>query len=153
MLTGTLTLHNVNTEKLCTRIIKQTRKTAHLNHTEREDLLAYLIIATWKLSQRFDPSRNDSFENYAAPILKLRIVDWWRTYYHRTRWAFNDHTHQRDPIHITTLDRLDDPHTLRTSSHPPDSDPALTRMDTDRARHQTRDIHILDQRVPRRTTA
>jgi hypothetical protein len=88
MLNGTLTLHGVDTEALCHRVIRS----AHFNLTwsKHDDLLAYLISVAWELSTQYDPDRHShGFLVGCTRLLRLRTIDWIRHEEGRTRQQRN----------------------------------------------------------------
>lgn len=47
----------------------------YLRPEDYDDSLSLLITHLWRLSERFDPGRNDSFANYARSIIRKRAAD------------------------------------------------------------------------------
>jgi hypothetical protein len=110
VLHGKLSLHDIrDVEQFTGRIIDRVRR--DLTDQDNEDLWAYLIALTWELSLRYDRGDQPScFSNYAAIVLKRRVVDWQRSRDGRTKWQFADRTHIRElPTFHPLEDRQDEP--------------------------------------------
>lgn len=162
MLNGTLELHGVDAERLATEVAnkwcrEQRRHNSHPTQDRKEDLIAYLIGICWEISLRYTPAKHPNFEVYARSILSLRCTDWIRKDQGRTQWKFAGHTYTRERPQLLSLEHPDDTgnpleRTLPDpSSHDPtDSDPALTRLETQRDRHRDRDHHLLRTAATRR---
>jgi hypothetical protein len=73
-----------------------------------EELHAYLIAECWRLSLRYDGSQGSRFSVWARQTLSLRLVDWQRARWGRTRWTFSDgHVHERERPQPISLDAND----------------------------------------------
>ena len=128
VLHGRLELHDCrDIEALCINIVNRSRLT--LNHYDREDLIAYLVVDAWKLSLRYQPGRGSTrdFTGWAHHILTRRVIEWQRTKYGRYRprpatVSLDDPMEHTD--HAITGDPTDDRSTdltriLRPRSSPP----------------------------------
>lgn len=64
-------------ESFCARYLKREfDKMGHYEHdSEYDDSLGLLITHLWRLSETFDPERNDCFANYARTIIPKRAYD------------------------------------------------------------------------------
>lgn len=166
LLNGVLQLHDVHdVEKLCRHVLEPFAKRGQLD--DYDDALTELIGTCWQLSERYDPTKDKqpNFASYAACILSLRVHDRTRRIHGRTRWTFRQERRdtgrlprnlERQRPTILSLDapppdspdlRLGD--TLPTSGgdDPADRDPTLERMEAERRRHRTRDLHIIRQHL------
>src|SRR5262245_19699438 len=145
-------LHNIKDgEQLCRQVLN--RAGYHTTAPDYEDALAHLLLSLWRIYQRYDPARDQPRPNFAAHAarqLDTRLIDYWRRNGHDNR--------RRNPHHNTTRLNILHPHTLHLlepqptsdGDHPTDRDAPLVRLLRDRARHRTQDLHLLDQRAPRR---
>jgi hypothetical protein len=100
------------------------RYTAYLirrsSHPYDEDLHAYLIEQTWKLSQRYDPNlSSQTFRAYAGATLAKRIIDY-------TRAQNGDHRYKigraRQPTISIDHSRPDEPQPSTSWDPPRDRD-------------------------------
>ena len=112
MLNGTLVLHGVDVERLASEVCREWvgRNRAHgsnLSESRQEDLVAFLVSETWRISLKYDPERNPRFRSYASPLLFLRCVDWLRQDEGRTRWQFAGHVYERERPTLVSLDSTD----------------------------------------------
>lgn len=93
LLNGTLQLGPVeNAEALGRRVLDDRLRysSAHLNPTEYEDALSYVIAEAWVLWRGFDPDRStQSFSTYAYRILWNRVSSWYRQRFGDTRYRAN----------------------------------------------------------------
>lgn len=81
------------------------RSRLSLTHHDREDLHQYLLVECWRLSLDYDSAgRRPCFSNYAATILRRRVVDWQRKRFGRTTWKAKHKTYTRPRINIESLD-------------------------------------------------
>lgn len=90
MLAGSLALGDVrDVEGLARRALDDAlhSRGAHLKPHLYEDALQELLTTTWQLWQRFDPARGLSFSTYAYRLLKLRVVDWYRSEFGDSRYG------------------------------------------------------------------
>jgi hypothetical protein len=92
-------------EAFTARIVE--RSGLRLSPEDREELHVYLIEEAWLLSERYRPG-GVSFSTVAGTTLRLRVVDWKRARWGRTRWAFSGHTYERERPQLVSLD-ADDP--------------------------------------------
>jgi len=93
LLNGRLALFDVtDVEALCRKVIDvQLRKThAHLRPNDFDDAVAFLVGTAYELSLRYDPSRDIAFSTYCWRILRLRIVDFYRTRFSDRRFGGDD---------------------------------------------------------------
>jgi hypothetical protein len=58
---------------------------AFMQPAEFEDAVGWLIGETWILADRYDAARGLSFERFARPLLRMRVVDWLRSRYYDSR--------------------------------------------------------------------
>lgn len=111
MLAARYQLHDVDdVEALCLRAARTwaTRNEARLSPHDFESLTAFLIEATWRMSERYDPERSSSFRAVVAGRLPNRCVDWLRQHRGRTRWQFSGRTYERDVPRPLSLDQAFD---------------------------------------------
>jgi hypothetical protein len=93
-------------EGFCGRIVE--RSGLRLSTTDREELHVYLIEECWLLSERYRPGRV-AFSSFADTRLRLRVVDWQRQRFGRTRWTFSGREYERPRPQLVPLDdSLDD---------------------------------------------
>jgi hypothetical protein len=100
-------LHDVpDVEALCARAARNwtTKTETRLTPDDLESLVAFLIAATWRMSERYDPARSTSFKAVVIGRLGNRCVDWLRTHRGRTRWQFSGHTYEREIPRTVSLD-------------------------------------------------
>lgn len=163
MLNGQLALHDIGSiEDFCSAALEQQlrRFNSKLDHAERQDALAYLIEETWRLSQRYDPTRSPSFAAYARPFQRRFLIQFYRSRWIDTR---NEHRYTdqewaqiQQIIFPASLDAPVDGHAddgspgtlgelvaIPDRSLPTDSDTALARAHRERHRHRSRDLAIL----------
>ena len=112
-------------EALCVRAARTwaTRNEARLSPDDFESLVAFLIEATWRMSERYDPERSSSFKAIVHGRLANRCVDWMRQHRGRTRWQFSGHTHEREIPRPLSLDQPFDGDPLGASLSSVDGDP------------------------------
>lgn len=126
MLNSVLSLHDIaNVEAFCRAVIDDhvafgvrtanglSGPTKALTPEDREDLLQYLVMTTWRYSERYhgkDDGRGKlCFSGYVIGILHRRVVDWKRTRWRSTRYL-------KDPVIETPYDdELSAPFTTTTS--------------------------------------
>jgi hypothetical protein len=89
-------------ESFTARIVERSR--LRLSVEDREELHVFLIEECWELSRRKPQPWTRSFSGWVQPYLRLRVVDWQRSRFGRTRWAFKDRTYERPRIEIISLD-------------------------------------------------
>lgn len=132
-----------------------TRSGLSLSWSEREDLEQYLLVEAWRLSLRYQPG-GISFSTFAGNTLKLRIVDWQRDRYGRSRWQFRDgRVHERERPQLVSLDdeRFDlEPLAAWSGDPAADRDETLGRLLADRDRKRAQDIATLGLRPGRRAS-
>jgi hypothetical protein len=120
-----LALHDVqDAEALCARVIE--RSGLSLSYHDAEDLLAYLVATAWALSlvyDRGDPQYPSGFSTYATRTLGLRLIDWQRSRFGRTKWKFSATSSINAGYRGRTIERerpalvsLDDPEQDRVGS-------------------------------------
>jgi hypothetical protein len=88
------------------------RSGLRLSAQDREDLHVWLIEECWTLSTCYRPGRL-AFAAFADRRLRLRVVDWQRGRWGRTRWTFSGREYERVrpqlvPLDDSGLDRLDE---------------------------------------------
>jgi hypothetical protein len=145
LLNGTFSLLGIaDVEAFTGRIVE--RSGLRLSVEDRDDLHVYLIEECWELSTRYQPSRI-SFSSYAGTNLRLRVVDWQRGRFGRTRWVFKDRVYERpQPVLVsldaddTLRDRLDEALAARNGDPQADSTADLEWLLEDGDRHAARDI-------------
>ena len=106
-LTRVYRLHDIDdVEALCARAARGwvTKTEARLSPEDFESLVAFLVEAVWRMSERYDPELSSSFEAIVRNQLPNRCVDWLRTHRGRTRWQFSGHTHERELPQPVSLD-------------------------------------------------
>ena len=104
-------------EAVCTRIVQQSLDgtAGHLRHAQFEDAVTYLIEEAWMLYRRYDPARA-KFATYAYPLLRNRMIDWWRAQLGSTRVKAR-------PV-VVSLSELDDGELERALAGGERDDPA-----------------------------
>jgi len=109
-------------ESVCVGIVQHSLNgsAAHLRHAQFEEAVAYLIGETWILWRRYDPERA-KFATYAYPLLRNRMIDFWRSQLGSSRSAPR-------PT-IVSLDELDDSELERALSGGDRDDPAYSDPD------------------------
>lgn len=135
------------------------RSGLRLSVEDREELHVYLIEECWQLSTRFQPGRI-SFSSYAGTNLRLRVVDWQRQRFGRTRWTFkNGREHIRERPKLVSLDaddslrdRLDESLAARSGDPAADSPTDLEWLLESGDRHAARDIAEMGLGPPHRTS-
>jgi hypothetical protein len=138
----------------CARIADRSR--VHLSYHDREDLLAYLVETTWELSLRYDAGdRPPKFAVYAGGILPLRVVDWTRGRFGRTRWQFSGSTYERPRVDLVSLDdsardRLEQGQPERDGDHAAGGDFGIPGLYAGGDRQRARDFRILGLEPPQR---
>lgn len=129
LLNGKLVLWDVDDgEALARHIGRYTirRQRIRIDSEHRwEDLDARLIAKLWQLSgldgrfQPIDPrprgaynpdfaSSGWTFEKWARIRLYYEVINWLRETNGRTKWAFADSVHEREPIRVISLDYVDE---------------------------------------------
>lgn len=105
LLNGRLELHGADAERLARNALEHTLRNRgiRLRPHELEDALSYLVAEAWKMSLTFEPARGN-FTQYANRRLRLRVVDWHRDYYGRTKWAWADRVYERPKRDTVSLD-------------------------------------------------
>ena len=84
MLKARFSLHDIaDVEAFTARIID--RRNLELAWHDHEDLHAYLVETCWELSTTKPRPWRRSFSGWVQPLLILRVVDWRRQRYGRTR--------------------------------------------------------------------
>ena len=102
MLNGRLSLHDIDdVEAFCIRIARP--YFPRIDRQDHEDLLSYLIATCWELSTRYKGD-GKRFSAGAGTILALRIVEWKRERYGRTRYRFKDRSYDRVPPSFVYVD-------------------------------------------------
>jgi hypothetical protein len=140
-----LSLDIRDVESFTGRIVERSK--LHLDHSDREDLHAFLVAECWLLSTRYSPG-GISFSSLAGATLRLRVVDWQRQRFGRTRWTFkNGREHVRERPKLVSLDaddslsdRLDESLAARSGDPSADSPTDLERLLEGGDREAARDI-------------
>jgi hypothetical protein len=157
-------LHDVeDVEKFVSKVLDDAlrARSAHLRPHEYEDALSYLLSEAWTLSERWEPSRSSvTFAGFAYRTLRLRVVDWYRSEFGRTKWQFAHRTHDRERPAVLSLDadhsergRLDEAVGPRAGDPTDDRDPDLGRLLTGGSRQVARDHELLGLEPPGRAAA
>ncbi len=144
-------------EALCRAALKRSGR--KLSHHEYEDELARLIAECWRLSERYDRSKDRALEKGRLPTFS----DW--AFYHlvraasagqreryRTRWVTKDGVYERPAPQFAKLGECELEHIERKGTVDPARDraPDLARLLTGGDRRRARDLDILGERPPRR---
>jgi hypothetical protein len=127
------------------------RSRLNLSYHDAEDLRQYLVTELWLLSTRYDPAVSSvSFSAWAGTTLKLRVVDWQRQRFGRTKWQFAGHTYERPRPRLVPLDaRLDDALGSGTGDPADSGDLGFTGVFDGGDRQRVRDLETLGLRPPR----
>jgi sigma-70-like protein len=80
------------------------RSRLKLSYHDAEDLRQYLVTELWLLSTRYDPASSVSFSTFAGTTLRLRVTDWQRQRFGRTKWKFAGHTYERPRPSLVPFD-------------------------------------------------
>lgn len=75
-------------ERFASRVLRDevARYGAYLRDDQFEDALGWLIGEAWLLEQRYDPTRGLLFSTYLRGVLRLRVVDWYRSRFRDGRY-------------------------------------------------------------------
>lgn len=106
----TFSLHDVDdVGLLCVRAATRwmRRSRTRLSDHDFDSLIAFLVEAVWRMSERYDPARSSSFKAIVVGRLENRCVDWLRADRGRTRWQFSSHTHEREIPRAISIDVVD----------------------------------------------
>jgi DNA-directed RNA polymerase specialized sigma24 family protein len=146
-----LRLHNVDdASAFCCAIVS--RSGLNLSFHDREDLEEFLLAECWRLSLRYQPGGPKDFDGWAARILRVRVVDWQRSRFGRTRYRYSNPDWNRDftPPSFVSYDGLDE--SLATGPGDPadDCDPAFAGLLATEDRQRARDLRTLGLEPPRR---
>ena len=88
------------------RIVKHSG--LRLSVQDREELHVWLIEECWLLSRRYEPQPSGiTFSSWAGHKLRLRVVDWQRSRFGRTRWQFAGRVYERERPRLVSLDADD----------------------------------------------
>jgi DNA-directed RNA polymerase specialized sigma24 family protein len=158
LLGRTWALHDLeNVENFVVKVLDDTLRArgAYLQRHEYEDAVSFLLGAAWTLSEQWDPGRGVSFSSFAYRTLRLRVVDWYRAEFGRSKWQFANGTHVRERPAVLSIDDPDgNPlvDTLRTRAGDPtdDRDPDLERVLAGGDRQVARDLELLGVEPPKR---
>jgi hypothetical protein len=133
------------------------RSRLELNHQDREELAAFLVAECWHLSVRYrrGTGSTTSFAGWATTTLRLRVVDWRRARFGRTRWQFSGRAHEREQPQLVSLDDPDHDQfraALGTRAGDPAADrsPDLARLLGTGGGARARDLKTLGLSPPRR---
>jgi hypothetical protein len=108
LLSRVYTLHDIpDVEALCSKAARtwMAKTECRLSPDEVESLTAFLVVAVWRMSARYDPERSSSFKAIVHGRLGNRCVDCIRTHRGRTRWQFAEHTYEREIPRAVSLDQ------------------------------------------------
>jgi len=83
---GSFTLHGLEVEPFCARVIAVTlkRQNITLSHHRREDLLSKL----WVASRKYHPGRDRDLRQFADGVSRRKVVDWLKVDLARSTWRF-----------------------------------------------------------------
>ena len=150
-----------DTAAFCAAIVN--RSGLPLSWSDREELQQHLFTICWELSLRYDsgnPRYPPRFSVYATNLLRLRIVDWQRAKFGRSRWTNpNGHAgtvYERPRPEFVSFDdakargRLDETLAERNGDSEADRDEALGGLLAERDREAARDYDTLGLEPPRR---
>lgn len=146
-MTEALSLHDVkDVDAWCSTFIE--RAGLELSYHDREDLLAYVVVATWELSEQYRPGAA-SFSTWAGGLIGRKIADWKRSRY-RTKWQFKGRVYERPRPVVFSIDaddserhRLDETLSSRAGDPTSDSNTDLRGLVADRDRERARDLDTL----------
>jgi hypothetical protein len=155
-------LHDVeDAERLASKVLGDVLRArgAFLRPHEREDALSFLLTSLWELSERWDAGRGGNFSTHAYRLLRLRLVDWYRSELGRTKWTVNNYrretgrqpkSYERERPWVFSLnaddpggDRLDELVGTRGGDPADDRDPDLERLLAGGSRRRSRDLEEL----------
>jgi DNA-directed RNA polymerase specialized sigma24 family protein len=150
-----LKLHDIDDAERFVAVIA-TRSGLKLTFHDRQDLEQFLLVEVWRLSLRYEPGIiHKGFSTWAGTTLRKRCVDWQRSRFGRTKFAFKDHVYERprtefvsfdDPQHNRVVDALGtEPGDLEANW-----DETLRGLHAERDRTRARDLKILGARPRRR---
>jgi hypothetical protein len=127
------------------------RSRLELGYHDAEDLRQFLVTELWLLSLRYDPAASSvSFSTWAGTTLRLRVTDWQRQRFGRTRWSFFGHTYERPRPSLVPFDaRLDDALSAGASDPADRSDLGLAGVLHGGDRQRIRDLETLGLELPR----
>jgi hypothetical protein len=145
-----LTLHELtDVEAVCANVLRRSQVPA----ADCEEALAFLLVASWGLSERYDAGgRPSRFGHYLKARLPFRLVDWQRQRCGRNTWKFKDGVYERPRVDLVSYDnerdRLDelvaeragDPETARRSD--------LDGLLADSGRQRDRDLRFSPDKGP-----
>ena len=149
--------------RFCSAIV--TRSGLALTHHDREDLEQALLVVAWEISGKFEPGRGVCFSTYAGNTLRLRVIDWQRAKFGRTRWTNPNRlrdghglgrVYERPRREFVSFDdaeargRLDETFAERNRDSEADRLEALGGLFAERDREAARDYDTLGLEPPRR---
>lgn len=109
---ATLKLHEIDdVTGFCAHIatLYCARSRTNLNAADYDDLIQYLTVECWRLSERFQPTTPKArFRPYAQSQLNYRCVDWLRTNTHnkRTKWQWSGgKVYERERVVLVSIDK------------------------------------------------
>jgi hypothetical protein len=131
-------------ERVCANVLRRSQVLA----ADREEALAFLLVASWELSERYDAGgRPSRFGHHLKTRLPLKLIDWTRQRYGRSRWQTKDGIYERPRVDLVSLDSGDDRLAVALASS--DGDPAqrggadLDGLLADPGGARDRDLRIL----------
>jgi hypothetical protein len=146
-----LRLHDVDDgEKFAGAIASRSR--LELSYHDAEDLRQFLVAELWLLSLRYDPAASSvSFSTWAGTTLRLRVTDWTRQRFGRTKWKWADGTsYERPRPSLVPFDaRLDDALSSGAGDPADSGDFGLAGLLSSRDRQRARDLEALGLEPPR----
>jgi hypothetical protein len=152
LLNGTFSLLGIQDVEAFTGGIVQ-RSGLHLSVEDREELHVFLIESAWELSRRYEQQPSGiTFSSWAGHKLRLRVVDWQRSRFGRTRWTFAGRVHERKLPRLVPLDELDAALDEGASDPADGGDSAFGGLLDGGDRQRARDLDTLGLEAPRRAT-
>jgi hypothetical protein len=154
VLAGKLSLFDIDDVFAFTAAIVN-RNRLRLSYHDQADLEAFLASTCWELSLKYRPG-GIPFSAFATRTLKLRIVDWQRAKFGRTKWQWSEGvTYERKRPEFVSLDverdRLGESLAAWSGDSAPDWDAAHGGLEGDRDRTRAADLAQLglysDRRV------
>jgi hypothetical protein len=168
LLNGRLEAHGVDGERLARKALDDALRArgAYLRPHEYEDALSFLLVAFWETSEKWDPARGGNFATHTYRLLRLRLVDWYRSELGRTKWTVDTYrretgrqpkSYEREQPRLFSLDahdsggdRLDEPLGAGASDPADDRDSDLRGLLTRGDRQRAQDLDELGLEPPGR---
>ena len=150
----TLSLHDVRDATAFVAAIA-VKSPLRLEWHDDADLREYLLGELWILSTRYDATASSiSFATLAGNTLRLRVVDWTRQRFGRSRWQFRGHVYERPRPELISaddvvgVDLLERALAALDGDLAPGGDEAVGGLFRDRDRARARDLELLDLAAP-----